>query len=79
MNKIIQKKVHLNVILTVLIGVQFCHQGGGGQEKKRILGGISDSFGIFFNIFKQLFPLLYLDLVSGQVEVTQQLHDFVFC
>ena len=52
---------------------------GGGQEKKRILGGIPDLFGIFKNIFKQLFPQFYLDLVSGQVKVTQQLHDFVFC
>ena len=51
---------------------------GGGQEKRRILGGIPDLFGIFKDIFKQLFPKFYLDLVSGQVKVTRQLHYFVF-
>ena len=33
MNKTIQKKVDLNVILTVFIGVQFGHQGFGTREK----------------------------------------------
>ena len=33
MNKTIQKKVDLNVILTVFIGDQFGHQGCGTREK----------------------------------------------
>ena len=33
MNKTVQKKVDVNVILTVFVGVQFGHQGCGTSEK----------------------------------------------
>ena len=69
-NKMIQKKFVLNVILLVLSEIQFGHQGGG-QAKNSVLGGFSDLFGIFTNISKLFFPKLYLDLVSGQVKVIQ--------
>ena len=38
MNKIIQEKVDLNVILTVLCEIQFGHQGGGTRGKWHIRG-----------------------------------------
>ena len=38
MNKIIQKKVDLNVIFTVLSDVQSGHQGVGTREKGHIRG-----------------------------------------
>ena len=69
-NKMIQKKFVLNVILLVLSEIQFGHQGGGTSKKQRFRG-FSDLFGIFTNISKLFFPKLYLDLVSGQVKVIQ--------
>ena len=62
MNKTIQKKVELNVILTVFIGVQLVTKGVG-QEKISILLCTSDLFGILKNIFKLFFLPVYLELV----------------
>ena len=62
MDKQIQKKVDLNVILTVLSDIQFGHQGAGTWGNG-ILGGTPNLFGIFKNIFKTLFLPDDLDLV----------------
>ena len=74
-NIITQKKGYLNVILIALSEIQFGHQGGGTSEKQHFRGF---SRRILKNISKQLFFPLYLDLVSRQVKVTQQLHYFVY-
>lgn len=59
MNKIIQKKVDLNVILTVLIGAQFCHQGWGTREKLHIRG-YSRLIWYFFKHFQTIIsPILF--------------------
>ena len=50
---------------------------GVGQEENIILEGTPDLFGILKNIFISFFLPVYLELVSGQAKVTQQLHDFV--
>ena len=51
MNKIMQKKVDLNVILTVLSEIQFGNQGGGTRENLHFRG-TTNLFGIFFKYVK---------------------------
>lgn len=58
-------KIYSNYILTVLFKIQFAHSGGMTRVKCHF-----KSYSRLFGTFKTIFKHYFLDLASGQVNLT---------